>query len=76
MAKSLAMKRHNNNGLAAAVCVCGQCFNLFAKPYVGIRLSDDGYTKVMLTYLDGSCPKAKLKRPRPKLSVVKNPLTP
>ena len=61
-------------GIARAVCVCGQCFNEFAKPYVGLRIDEAQYSEVMLAYLGGWCPKAKLKRPKTELSLVKNPL--
>jgi hypothetical protein len=64
----------SNNGLARAVCVCGQCFNVFVKAYVGAYLDDARYTEVMLSYLDGRCPRAKLKHPKPELHLVKKPL--
>jgi hypothetical protein len=50
------------------VCLCGECFNLYAEPYLNRTLTESEYYSLLMLFLEGYCPRGSY---RPKLRPVK-----
>lgn len=50
------------------VCLCGECFNIYAEPYLNRTLTESEYYSLLMLFLEGYCPRSPI---RPKLRPVK-----
>lgn len=50
------------------VCLCGECFLIYAEPYIDKALTEAEYYSLLMVFLEGYCPRSPI---RPKLRPVK-----